>query len=66
MAKRRRSGAPELIDFIAEVEFVGVPSPDLTRDERKNIVQEILKQWTERAHRRGRPSNRERDLKDAA
>jgi hypothetical protein len=66
MAKRRSLASARPTDFIAEVEFVGILNEGMTGTERTRIVQEILKQWTVRAHRRGRPSSQEQDLKNAA
>jgi hypothetical protein len=66
MAKRRSPSAKGSVDFIAEVELVGVPDNEIGRTERKRIVHDLLKQWSLRTRIRGRPRINGRGFEDAA
>jgi hypothetical protein len=56
----------EPCDFLAKVEFFGTPSTGFMPEDRVRVVQDILKTWTVRACRRGRPPRDEGNLEDAA
>lgn len=66
MPRKRNSSSKEPCDFLAKVEMIGVQSEGITPDVRIRVVQDILKTWTVRAHRRGRPPKDEGNLENAA
>ena len=66
MPRKRNPQREEPSDFLAKVEFIGTQSEDSTPEDRVRIVHEILKEWTVRAHRRGRPKVDKGDLENAA
>lgn len=46
----------ENVDLFPRVRFVGTSAAASTHEDRAEIVQELLSQWSDRAHRRGRPA----------
>lgn len=66
MPTKRSSYSKEPSDFLAKVDFVGIPSEGTTAQERIRVVQDILKMWNVRAHQRGRPRRDEGNLENAA
>ena len=66
MPRKRNSRLKETSDFWDKVDFFGIRSDEISSEDRIRVVQDILKIWTLRTHRRGRPPKDEGSLDNAA